>query len=284
MQLIIQGLLVGLSLGSVYVLMALGLTLMFGILGIVNLAHGVLYMLGAYLVYLLCNLVGFNFFFSFFLSIITIGLFGLLLERFLYRSVGGQFAPVIVMTVGLGITLESASYLAFGTMAKGIHNPITGSITILGLPISNYRIFIILCTLLLILSLYYLIHRTAVGRSMRAVEEDKIAASLQGINVNRINAFVFFLGAALAAAAGAFVAPLYSIEPTMGTLPMTKAFIVIVIGGMGSIPGAIISGFLIGIIDSVLSLTIGTELTYITVWLLVIIFLNVRPRGLFGAY
>ena len=119
---------------------------------------------------------------------------------------------------------------------------------------------------------------------MRAVEEDKIAASLQGINVNRINAFVFFLGAALAAAAGAFVAPLYSIEPTMGTLPMTKAFIVIVIGGMGSIPGAIISGFLIGIIDSVLSLTIGTELTYITVWLLVIIFLNVRPRGLFGAY
>lgn len=284
MQLFLQGILIGLSLGSVYVLMALGLTLMFGILGIVNLAHGVLFMFGAYIVFCFYCLVGLNFYCSMILSIITVGLFGLLLERVLYRPVRGQFAPVIVMTVGLGLALESTGYLIFGTMAKGVGYPIAGNMIIFGLPISNYRIFIIGCAVILISALHLLIHRTPIGRNMRAVEEDKIASALQGINVNRVNALVFFLGAALAAASGALVAPLYSIEPTMGTLPMTKAFIVIVIGGMGSIPGAIIGGILIGLLDSLLSLTVGTELSYIFVWMLVIIILNLRPRGLLGAY
>ena len=188
---LVQSIVVGISLSSAYVLMALGLTLMFGILGVVNLAHGVLYMLGAFGIYYLYTVLGLNFYVAMIATIATLGVVGFLMERGFYRPVRGQFAPVIVLTVGIAIVLESAGYLTLGTQAKGVEHPITGSTTILGLPLANYRLVVIVIAAILVAAMYYLIHRTRVGRNMRAVEEDRIAAVLQGINANKINALVF---------------------------------------------------------------------------------------------
>jgi len=282
--LFIQSVLVGINLAAIYALMALGLTLMFGILGIVNLTHGVIFMLGAFGIYYIYGVLGLNFYLAMLLTIVTLGLFGLFMERTLYRPVGGQFAPVIVITLALMILFETGGNLLFGYDPKGVVAPVAGVSTISGVGFSNYRLVIILISVLLVAALYYLIHRTKIGIAMRAVEEDKLAAALQGINVNRINAYVFFLGIGLAAAAGAVTAPLYSILPPMGYLPLTKAFMVIILGGMGSIPGAILGAIVIGLADSLLAVTIGQELTYIFTWLLVILVLIFRPRGLLGAY
>jgi branched-chain amino acid transport system permease protein len=281
---LVQGILLGVSLGSIYVLMALGLTLMFGILGIVNLAHGVFYMLGAYGIYYLYQVFGLNFQLAMTATIVTLGFCGLFLERVFYRTVRGEFAPVIVLTVGLATILESVGYLVFGVEARAPESPISGHASVLGYSLSGARLLVIATAGVLVSALYLLIHKTSLGRKMRAVEEDRIAAALQGIDANRINAIVFALGIGLAAAAGALIAPIYSVEPSMGTLPMCKAFMVIVLGGLGSVPGAILGGIVIGLADSLLGMTLGIELAYIFTWVLIIIILIIRPRGLLGAY
>ncbi len=162
--------------------------------------------------------------------------------------------------------------------------PITGVSSIFGVGMANYRLATILIAVILIAGLYYLIHRTKLGLFMRAVEEDRLAAALQGINVNRINAYVFVLGVGLAAAAGAVTAPLYAILPIMGMVPLLKAMMVIIMGGLGSIPGAILAAIVIGLADSLLAVTVGVELSYIFTWLVIILILIFRPRGLLGAY
>ena len=284
MTLIMQSILVGLNLAAIYALMALGLTLMFGILGIVNLAHGALYMLGAYGMFYLYQELGLNFFLAMVLTVATLGLVGLLMERTLYRPVGGKFAPVIVIMLSLMIFLETAGYLVFGYEPVGVMAPITGVSSIFGVGMANYRLVTILIAVILIAGLYYLIHRTKLGLFMRAVEEDRLAAALQGINVNRINAYVFVLGVGLAAAAGAVTAPLYAILPIMGMVPLLKAMMVIIMGGLGSIPGAILAAIVIGLADSLLAVTVGVELSYIFTWFVIILILIFRPRGLLGAY
>jgi len=283
-NLFIQSVLIGMNLAAIYALMALGLTLMFGILGIVNLAHGAIFMLGAYGLYYIYGLLGLNFFLAMMLTIVLLGIFGLIMERTLYRPVSGHFAPVIAITLAVMILFETGGNLIFGYEPKGVIAPVTGVSKVLGISLSNYRLVTILIGAILVLALYFLIHRTKVGIAMRAVEEDKGAATLQGINVNRINAIVFCLGCALAAAAGAVTAPIYSILPTMGNLPLSKAFMVIILGGMGSIPGAVVGAIVIGLADSLLAVTVGIELAYVFAWVLVILVLIFRPRGLLGAY
>ena len=283
-SLFIHQVIIGLNLSAIYALMALGLTLMFGILGIVNLAHGVLYMLGAFGMYYIYDVLGLNFYLAMLATTVTIGLFGLFMERALYRPVGGQFAPVIAITLGLLVLFEAGGFLVFGYQSKGVTTPVTGTTTVLGFSINNYRLVVVLITVLLVAGLYYLIQRTRTGRNMRAVEEDRIGAALQGVNSDRINAITFALGVGLAAAAGALIAPIYAIRPTMGSLPLLKAFMVIVLGGMGSIPGAILGAIVIGLADSLLAMTIGIELAYIFTWGIIILLLIIRPRGLLGVY
>ena len=238
-NLFVQSTLIGINLAAIYALMALGLTLMFGILGIVNLAHGAIYMLGAYALYYLYGRLGMSFFLALVFTVAGIGLLGLLMERALYRPVEGHFAPVIAITLALMIFLETGGNLIFGHDPKGVVAPVAGVSRVLDLPLSNYRLPTILISALLVAGLYVLIHKTRIGIEMRAVEEDRVAATLQGVNVHRINAIVFSLACGLAAAAGVVTGPLYSILPTMGNLPLSKAFMVIILGGTGSIPGAI---------------------------------------------
>lgn len=277
-----QNAIIGLNLAAFYSLMALGLTIMFGILRIVNLAHGAIYMLGAYGTFYFSTRLGLNFYFAMLTTMISLGLVGIVTERVFFRMVGGRFTAIIVLTMALTLILESIVDLGFGTVARGIAAPVVGSSVVFGMNISNYRLALIPITTFLVLALYYLVYRTNIGIAMRAVEENSVVAKLQGINVDRINALVFLIGFALAAAAGALMAPIYALSSDMGGLPLLKAFMVIIIGGMGSMLGAILGSIVIGLADSLLAATIGMELAYIIAWVLVILLLILKPTGLLG--
>jgi len=283
-ELFSQTLLFGVNLGAFYALIALGFTLMYGIMGVLNMAHGTIYMVGAMIAFYIYGQAGVNFFIALPLAVVITGLFGVFIERFLIRPSGGGLLQVWLITVALWLGLQGVAYLVFGFVARGVPPPVTGTTTILGLGISNYRLLVIGVAAVLIGGVYYLIHRTKIGLAMRAVEEDKIAATIQGVNLNMLNGFVFLLGFALAGAAGALMAPAYSISPTIGLTPLLKAFMIVALGGMGSVPGAIVGGLLLGLADSFLGVQFGISTAYILTWVMIIIILIFRPKGLMGAY
>lgn len=283
-ELFSQTLLVGVNLGAFYVLIALGFTLMFGIMGVLNMAHGTIYMIGAMIAFYIYGQAGLSFFIALPLAMVITGLFGVLVERFLIRPSGGELLQVWLITVALWLGLQGVAYLVFGFVARGVPPPVTGTTTVLGLGISNYRLLVIGVAAVLIGGVYYLIHRTKIGLAMRAVEEDKIAATIQGVNLNTLNGFVFLVGFALAGAAGALMAPAYSISPTIGLTPLLKAFMIVALGGMGSVPGAIAGGMLLGLADSFLGVQFGISMAYILTWIMIIVILIFRPKGLMGAY
>ena len=283
-ELFSQTLLVGINLGAFYSLIALGFTLMYGIMGVLNMAHGTIYMVGAMIAFYIYGQAGLNFFIALPLAMVITGLFGVLVERFLIRPSGGELLQVWLITVALWLGLQGVAYLVFGFVARGVPPPVSGTTTVLGLGISNYRILIIGVAALLIGGVYYLIHRTKMGLAMRAVEEDKVAATIQGVNLNMLNGFVFLVGFALAGAAGVLMAPAYSISPTIGLTPLLKAFMIVALGGMGSVPGAIAGGMLLGLADSFLGVQFGASMAYIFTWIMIIVILIFRPKGLMGAY
>jgi branched-chain amino acid transport system permease protein len=283
-ELFSQTLLVGINLGAFYSLIALGFTLMYGIMGVLNMAHGTIYMIGAMIAFYIYGQAGLNFFIALPLAMVMTGLFGVFVERFLIRPSGGELLQTWLITVALWLGLQGVAYLVFGIIARGVPPPVTGTTTVFGLGISNYRILIIGVAALLIGGVYYLIHRTKIGLAMRAVEEDKIAATMQGVNLNMLNGFVFLVGFALAGAAGVLMAPAYSISPTIGLTPLLKAFMIVALGGMGSVPGAIAGGMLLGLADSFLGVQFGASMAYILTWVMIIVILIFRPKGLMGAY
>ena len=283
-ELFSQTLLAGVNLGAFYALIALGFTLMYGIMGVLNMAHGTIYMVGAMIAFYIYGQAGLSFFIALPLAVVITGLFGVFIERFLIRPSGGELLQVWLITVALWLGLQGVAYLVFGFVARGVPPPVTGTTTILGLGISNYRLLIIGVAAVLNGGVYYLIHRTKIGLAMRAVEEDKIAATIQGVKLNMLNGFVFLVGFALAGAAGALMAPAYSISATIGLTPLLKAFMIVALGGMGSVPGAIVGGLLLGLADSFLGVQFGISTAYIFTWILIIIILIFRPKGLMGAY
>ena len=283
-ELFLPTLLIGLNLGAFYSLLALGFTLMYGIMGVLNMAHGTIYMIGAMLSFYIYGQAGLDFTLSLVLAVIITGLFGLIVERFLIRPAGGELLQVWLITVGLWLGLQGVAYLVFGIVARGLSPPVAGKIILLGVGISNYRLLVIGAAAIMIGGVYYLIHRTKIGLAMRAVEEDKEAAAIQGVNLNVINGLVFFVGFALAGAAGVLMGPAYSITPAMGLLPLLKAFMIVALGGMGSVPGAVAGGILLGLADSFLGVQFGISTAYILTWVMIIVVLIFRPRGLMGAY
>lgn len=283
-ELFSQTLLVGINLGAFYSLIALGFTLMYGIMGVLNMAHGTIYMIGAMIAFYIYGQAGLNFFIALPLAMVMTGLFGVFVEKFLIRPSGGELLQTWLITVALWLGLQGVAYLVFGIIARGVPPPVAGTTTVLGLGISNYRLLIIGVAALLIGGVYYLIHRTKIGLAMRAVEEDKVAATMQGVNLNMLNGFVFLVGFALAGAAGVLMAPAYSISPTIGLTPLLKAFMIVALGGMGSVPGAIAGGMLLGLADSFLGVQFGASMAYILTWVMIIVILIFRPKGLMGAY
>src|SRR5438270_704073 len=251
-----QSAIVGVFLGSIYSLMALGLTLMFGMMHIINFAHGAVYMLGAFVIYYVFFQAGVPYFAAFVIAMMLLGAFGYLVERSIYRPIKGAIEPTLVALLALSTFLQAAGYPVFGQLDKHVPPVFEGTRSILGVRLSVERLMIIPIAVALVAGLYLFINKTKIGAAMRAIEQDKEAAALQGVNVNVINGLAFAVGFALAAAAGALIAPIFKLDPMMGDQPLLKAFIIIILGGLGSIPGAILGGLILGLIDSV-GLTIG---------------------------
>lgn len=277
-----QGIFNGLASGLIYILVALGLTLLFSIMGILNFAHGEIYMLGAYVVYYACVVYHINFFWSLLISAFALGVLGMLLERFMFRPIRGDLEPAVLACIGLTVLLQTLAVIVFGTYLKYIPSILPGVLKLGGLRLSKERLLVMGIALIFTIALILVIHKTKVGKAMLAISHDPEAAALQGINVNRISSLTMGIGCALAAIAGGLMGSLLQLAPYMGTFAMTKGIAVIILGGIGSVPGAVIGGFLLGLVDGLVPLFTSATIAAIVGFSVIVLLLLIKPKGLLG--
>ena len=282
-ELLIQALLNGFGLAVVYILVALGLTLIFSILEVINFAHGEFYMLGGFAAYYLSAVGGLNYVATLVLAMLLVGLAGVVAERLVFRHLRGKTLNAFIVSLGLLWVLQATAQLSFGVLDKSVPSAVSGIVRLGGVIVSRERMFVILTAIALIVGLYLFLKFTRTGQAMRAVAQDAEAAALQGVNIELTSALGFGIGCALAGAAGALLAPIFAVSPTMGALPVVKAFIIIIVGGMGSLPGAVLGGLLLGAVEGVGTLFMSSAAVNILGFLMVIAILLLRPRGLLGA-
>ena len=278
------------SLGSIYALVALGYTMVYGIVGLINFAHGDILMIGAYTGYFVMSSYGtspFCFILGFVAAMTVCGITGILIERFAYKPL--RSAPrlnSLITAIAVSLLIQNGTRVLpfIGPTPRRFVTLDSYSISIFGnLNISNIQLIVILVSIILMILLTYIIQGTKTGRAMRAVSFDLQAASLMGISVNKIVAFTFALGSVLAAAGGILYASAYpQITPTMGSTPGLKAFIAAVLGGIGSIPGAMVGGLIIGVAEAFTISYISSAFSDAVVFGILIFILLVKPAGLFG--
>jgi branched-chain amino acid transport system permease protein len=279
---VVQSIINGLCMGGTYILIGLGLTLILGIMNILQFAHGEVYMLGAFTVYLLTVLHGVNLYLAVVISMVTTAVVGLILERVLLRPLKGQFLSYVCVTTGLSLILQTVVMLSFSKGTKQLPSFWKGSFDVAGVFISRERVVAIVVALFLTLALYTFLKRTKYGLGMIASAQNREGALMQGINPNVMSAMVVAIGSGLAAVGGALGGSIFNLDPYMGGLAFMKGITLIVIGGLGSIPGAVVGGLVLGIAESLLALFFGSQMGIILPLVLVIAFLIFRPRGLFG--
>lgn len=273
----------GLSLGSIYALIALGYTMVYGIAKMLNFAHGDIIMVGAYTIFsvLSLQLGAFGIVLSVLLPIILCMVLGILVERFAYKPLrGASPLAVLITAIGVSYLLQGSSQLIFGVTPESVNFKIPGHIGTLNV----YTLVTLIVAGVIMVGLTLFVKYTKTGRAMVAVSEDKEAASLMGINVNRIIAITFAIGSSLAACASIFyLMQIPQVSPTFGSMPGIKAFTAAVIGGIGSIPGAMLGGVLLGLIEKI-CLSIPAIASYTTAieFSLLIVILLVKPSGLLG--
>lgn len=280
---ILQQMLNGLAIGSVYVVIALGLTVVFGILGIAHFAHGSVSMFGGYLTFFFGERLGLGFFQAMALAMLAGAVIGLVIERLAYRPV--RDAPHInafIIALGLTMMVEGINLLSFGADQVVIRTPYLDVYKIGGVAVSELRLLVILTAFALIGLVAVLINRTKTGKSIRAVAQNRPAAVLMGVNVNRVSAIVFSVSSALGAAAGALVGALLAIAPGVGESLAVKGFAVLILGGLGSIPGAIVGGLVLGVSESLAAGFISSAYKDVIAFLVMIVVLLFRPEGLLG--
>jgi branched-chain amino acid transport system permease protein len=277
----VQVLVNGLMLGLTYVLIASGFSLIYGIMRLLNFAHGEFYMLGAFAAYLLCEALGLNYYAALLLSMILIAALGILVYRFFLRPFRDQHDPSLVIALGVAMLIGGLALLIFGENDKSISPVLTGVVKVWGATLSKERILVIVVAILLMVALALYIKFSKTGQAMRAVAQDREAAALQGIGVDSTFTLCMAISSALAGAAGALLAPLFFVNPFLGMHAVIKALIVVVIGGLGSIPGAIAGGLLLGFVESFGNTFFG-DVTEILGFVIVMMVLIFRPQGLFG--
>jgi branched-chain amino acid transport system permease protein len=273
-----------LMLGGTYALLGIGLTLIFGIMRVVNFTHGELYAFGAYMMYALVMLTGANFFVALALAIALGVLLGAVLELALLRRLrGADIDTTMLVMIGAWIALQNAEQLAWGGAALSINNPFPSSPLVIGVvSVSWIRVFVLFTALALIAITYGLINHTKLGRAMRATFQDRETAALMGVQIGTIHTATFALGSGLAAAAGALLGPVFVAYPSMGDLAAAKAFAIVILGGMGSIPGATIGGFILALVEELGAGYVSSGYRDAMGFLLIIVILLFRPTGLFA--
>ncbi len=277
----IQQIFNGLVVGSIYTLIALGLTTIFGILGIAHFAHGSVAMFGGYLTFFLISALGIGLLPSFILAMAAGALLGVVLERVAYYPV--RNAPPInsfIIALGLTLIIEKLNLLAFGIDQVIIPTPFVNVINIGGVTMPELRIYVLVIAAILVIGMTLLIQRTWIGMAVRAVAQNRVAAVLMGINVNSVSMFVFALSSALGVAAGVLVGALFAVAPGVSSGLVIKGFAVLILGGLGSIPGAIVGGMVLGVSEAFAAAFVSSAYKDVISFLLMILVLLVRPEGL----
>ncbi len=277
----------GISLGSVYALIALGYTMVYGIAKMLNFAHGDVIMVGGYMVYFTFCARGWNPFLAVLFAMAVCTLLGITIERVAYRPLrGAPSLAVLITAIGVSFLLQNSAMLLWKSDPKSFTSIISlDPISLAGgkLSIPAETVVTILVSVIIMIVLLWFVNKTRIGHAMKAVSEDKGAAQLMGINVNGIISLTFAIGSALAAVAGALLLSSYpTLIPTTGAMPGIKAFVAAVFGGIGSIPGAFVGGVLLGVIENLSKAYISTQLSDAIVFLMLIVVLLVKPTGLLG--
>ncbi|HCW34221.1 MAG TPA: branched-chain amino acid ABC transporter permease [Ruminococcaceae bacterium] len=283
----ITNLINGVSLGSIYAVIALGYTMVYGIAKMLNFAHGDVIMVGAYIVFALTSYAGANPYLALVISMAACTLLGMAIERFAYKPLRGA-SPLAVLITAIGVSyfLQNMALLIFGSQAKSFTSIVNlPALTLAGgkITISAETIVTIIVSLIIMISLTLFVNKTKPGRAMLAVSEDKGAAQLMGVNVNATISLTFAIGSGLAAVAGVLLCSAYpTLSSQTGAMPGIKAFVAAVLGGIGSIPGAVIGGVLIGIIEILSRSYISSQMADAIVFAVLIIVLLVKPTGILG--
>ena len=281
----LQQLVNGLSLGSIYALVALGYTMVYGIIKLINFAHGDVYMIGAYTAFFVTTYLGMGFLPALIASMVVCGVLGVLIERIAYKPL--RKAPritALITAIGVSYVIEYTTQLFMGTSVRTFPQLLPNTSWQLGpVKITYIQMVIFTVTIVLMVLLTFIIQKTKIGRAMRAVSADENAAKLMGISVDNTISFTFLIGSALAGAGGMLVGLYYNAaSPLMGMVPGLKAFVAAVFGGIGSIPGALVGGLFIGIAET-LVVAYGSSLYRdAIVYAILILVLIIKPTGLFG--
>ncbi|MDB5767028.1 MAG: transporter permease [Collimonas fungivorans] len=273
----------GVGIGMLYFLLAVGLSIVFGLLRFVNFSHGAFFLLGAYLCFQMGEM-GMNFWWTLLFAPLAVGLFAWLIEKFALRHIyqlPHHFH--ILFTVGLALVLQEAVISYWGPLGNNISPPdlLQGVVIVGDFVYPKYRLFVIAFTALMALLLWWVLEGTRLGSIVRAGSESTEMVGLLGLNIDRIFSLVFALGAATAGLAGALAGPIRGVEPFMGVEALGIAFVVVVIGGLGSFFGALAGGILVGVLQSLMS-TIWSEGAHLTIYIAMAAVMLLRPNGLFG--
>lgn len=285
LQNILEQVINGLRSGSIYALIALGYTMVYGIAKMINFAHGDIIMVGAYALYVGLSVLNLPVVGAVLLSLVICTVFGVVIERVAYKPL--RTAPplaVLITAIGVSFLLQSVSLLIFGATPIPQESIVKyAGIKIGGLSISGITVVTLIVTTVCMAALTWFINKTKMGSAMRAVSEDKGAAELMGIDVNKTISLTFAIGSALASIAGIlYVCQYQSLKPTLGAMPGIKAFVAAVLGGIGSVPGAMLGGIILGLIESLSKAYISTELSDAIVFGILVLVLLIKPSGLLG--
>ncbi|MEH7237069.1 branched-chain amino acid ABC transporter permease [Bacillus sp. JJ1562] len=281
----IQQLVNGISLGSIYALIALGYTMVYGIIKLINFAHGDVFMIGAFVGFYSITGWGLGFFPALLLAMTVCAIFGVLIERIAYKRLrNATRIAALITAIGVSLLIEYGVIYVRGAQPEAYPNVLPNkSFEIFGVQISSQSLLILSVSIILMIILQFIVHKTKIGKAMRAVSHDMDAARLMGINVNNTISATFAIGSAMAGAAGVIFGVYYTkIDPLMGIIPGLKAFVAAVLGGIGIIPGAMIGGLVLGVVETVVS-AVGLSLWRdAAAFIILILILLFRPSGIFG--
>lgn len=282
MTLFLQQFVNGIALGSVYSLVALGLTLVYGVLKVPNFAHGALYMAGAYVSYVMLTSFGASYIVAMAVSVVVLAVLGGSMEWLVFRRLEGK-TPVHSMIAALGLLffMEGTADVIWGPTFRQVPTPFDGVVRLLGVNITEQRILVIVAAVVTMVGLYLLLKRTLVGMSIEAMAQDREGALLVGIDTRRVALLTFAISGALAAVAGSLIAPLLLVFPNMGELIILKAFVIVILGGMGSVPGAILGGYLLALAETMAGTYVSFAFSELIAFGLLVLVLVIRPTGLF---
>jgi branched-chain amino acid transport system permease protein len=273
----------GIALGSVYALVALGLTLVYGVLKVPNFAHGALYTAGAYVAYVVLTALGYPYVVGIVAAVTVVAALGAAMEWAVFRPLEGK-SPVHAMIAALGLLffLEGTADVIWGPDFRQMPTPLDGVVSLAGVNITEQRVLVVIAAVATMLGLYWLLKRTLVGMSIEAMAQDREGALLVGIDTTRVAVLTFAISGVLAAIAGSLIAPLVLVFPTMGAVIILKAFVIVILGGMGSVPGAIVGGYLLALAETMAGTYVAFAFSELIAFALLVLVLVVKPTGLFA--